>query len=51
MEVARHIAVGLAMAAASLHVQWHDSAALGTYSAGSLTTAVKGTESGGGLPS
>jgi murein endopeptidase len=41
MEAARHIALGLAMAAASLHVQWHHSAALGTYSAGALADGVR----------
>jgi murein endopeptidase len=41
MEAARHIVLGLAMAAASLHVQWHHSAALGTYSAGSLADGVR----------
>ncbi len=41
MEVARHIALGLAMAASSLHVQWHDSTALGTYSAGALSDGVR----------
>jgi murein endopeptidase len=41
MEAARHIALGLAMAAASLHVQWHPSTALGTYSAGALAGGVR----------
>src|SRR4051812_16889911 len=41
MEVARQIALGLAMAAASLHVQWHHSTPLGTYSAGALTDGVR----------
>jgi murein endopeptidase len=41
MEAARHIVLGLAMAAASLHVQWHHSAALGTYSAGALADGVR----------
>ena len=41
MEVVRHIALGLAMAAASLHVQWHHSTALGTYSAGTLADGVR----------
>jgi murein endopeptidase len=41
MEVARQITLGLAMAAASLQVQWHDSTALGTYSAGSLAGGVR----------
>jgi len=41
MEVARQIALGLAMAAASLHVQWHHSTPLGTYSAGALERGVR----------
>ena len=41
MDVARHIALGLAMAAASLHVQWHHSTALGTYSSGALAGGVR----------
>jgi murein endopeptidase len=41
MEAARHIALGLALAASSLHVQWHHSAALGTYSAGALAGGVR----------
>ena len=41
MEAARHIVLGLAMAAASLHVQWHHSAALGTYSGGALADGVR----------
>ena len=41
MEAARHIALGLAMAAASLHVQWHHSTPLGTYSAGALADGVR----------
>src|SRR3954452_17619029 len=41
MEAARHIALGLAMAAASLHVQWHQSAPLGTSSAGALADGVR----------
>ena len=41
MDAARHIALGLAMAAASLHVQWHDSTALGSYSAGALADGVR----------
>jgi murein endopeptidase len=41
MELVRHIALGLAIAAASLHVQWHHSTALGTYSAGTLAGGVR----------
>jgi murein endopeptidase len=41
MDVARHIALGLAMAASSLHVQWHESTALGTHSAGALADGVR----------
>jgi len=41
MDAARHIALGLALAASSLHVQWHHSAALGTYSAGALAGGVR----------
>src|SRR4051812_23081047 len=41
MEVARQIALGLAMAASSLHVQWHHSTPLGTYSAGALEHGVR----------
>ena len=41
MDAARHIALGLAMAAASLHVQWHHSTALGTYSSGALAGGVR----------
>src|SRR4051794_14778523 len=41
MEVVRHIALGLAIAAASLHVQWHHSIARGTYSAGTLAGGVR----------
>jgi murein endopeptidase len=41
MDAVRHIALGLAMAAASLHVQWHHSAALGTYSSGRLADGVR----------
>ena len=39
--MARQIALGLAMAAASLHVQWHHSTPLGTYSAGALERGVR----------
>jgi murein endopeptidase len=41
MEAARHIALGLAMAASSLHVQWHHSTAVGTYAAGALADGVR----------
>jgi murein endopeptidase len=41
MDLARHIALGMAMAAAGLHVQWHHSSALGTYSAGTLAGGVR----------
>ena len=41
MDAARHIALGLAMAAASLHVSWHHSTALGTYSSGGLADGVR----------
>jgi murein endopeptidase len=41
MELLRHIALGLALAAGSLHVEWHHSAALGTYSAGALSNGVR----------
>ena len=41
MDIVRHIALGLALVAASLHVQWHQSSALGTYSAGALSGGVR----------
>src|SRR5687767_16010583 len=41
MELTRHIALGLAMAAGSLQVQWHDSTALGTHTAGRLESGVR----------
>jgi murein endopeptidase len=41
MDVARHIALGLAMAASSLGVQWHDSTAVGSWSAGTLRDGVR----------
>ena len=41
MELVAKIATGVAMAAASLQVQWHDSTALGTYSAGRLEHGVR----------
>jgi murein endopeptidase len=41
MDLVRHIALGLAIAAGSLQVQWHHSAALGTYTAGTLADGVR----------
>ena len=41
MELTRHIALGLAMAAGSLQVQWHDSTALGSHTAGRLEQGVR----------
>src|SRR5688572_1463504 len=41
MELTRHIALGLAMAAGSLQVHWHDSVALGTHMAGRLEHGVR----------
>jgi len=41
MELVARIAMGVAMAAASLHVQWHHSTALGTHSAGRLEHGVR----------
>jgi murein endopeptidase len=41
MDLVRHIALGLAIAAGSLQVQWHHSAALGTYTAGTLSGGVR----------
>jgi murein endopeptidase len=41
MELTRHIALGLAMAAGSLQLQWHDSTALGTHTAGRLQSGVR----------
>ena len=41
MGLASHIALGLAMAAGSLQVQWHDSVALGTHTAGRLEQGVR----------
>jgi murein endopeptidase len=41
MDVARHIALGLALAASSLQVQWHHSTALGTHTAGRLEHGVR----------
>jgi murein endopeptidase len=46
MELVRHIALGLALAATSLHVQWHHSTALGAYSAGALAGGVRLPEAG-----
>jgi murein endopeptidase len=41
VELTRHIALGLAMAAGSLQVQWHDSVALGAHTAGRLEHGVR----------
>src|SRR5215210_7335620 len=41
MQLAAHIAVGLAVAAGGLQVHWHDSAALGTPTAGALVRGVR----------
>jgi murein endopeptidase len=41
MELVARIAMGLAMAAGSLHVQWHHSTAVGTHSAGRLEQGVR----------
>lgn len=41
MELTRQIVLGLAMAAGSLQVQWHDSVALGTHTAGRLEHGVR----------
>jgi murein endopeptidase len=41
MELAMKIALGLAMAASGLQVQWHDSTALGTHTAGRLEHGVR----------
>ena len=41
MALATHIALGLAMAAGSLQVQWRDSVALGTHTAGRLERGVQ----------
>jgi murein endopeptidase len=41
MELVRHIAIGLAVVAGGLQVHWHDSTALGTYSAGALRHGVQ----------
>jgi murein endopeptidase len=41
MQIAAHIAVGLAMAAGSLQVQWHESVAVGSQTAGRLEHGVR----------
>src|SRR5215212_2498751 len=41
MELATHIALGLAMAASGLQVHWHESSALGTQTAGRLEHGVR----------
>ena len=41
MELAARIALGLAMAAGSLQVQWHHSTAVGSYGAGQLKDGVR----------
>ena len=41
MHLTAHIALGLAMAASSLQVHWHDSAAVGVHTAGRLEHGVK----------
>lgn len=41
MQLATHIALGLAMAASGLQVQWRDSTALGTHTAGRLQHGVR----------
>jgi murein endopeptidase len=41
MELAVRIALGLAMAAGSLQVQWHDSTAVGTHAAGRMEHGVR----------
>ena len=41
MELVAQIAMGLAMAAGSLHVHWHHSTAVGTHSAGRLEQGVR----------
>ncbi len=46
MQLAAHIALGLAAAAGGLQVQWHDSTALGTYTAGTLVQGVRLPPSG-----
>jgi murein endopeptidase len=46
MQLAAHIALGLAAAAGGLQVQWHDSAALGTHTAGTLVEGVRLPASG-----
>ena len=46
MQLAAHIALGLAAAAGGLQVQWHDSTALGTHTAGTLVQGVRLPASG-----
>jgi murein endopeptidase len=46
MQLATHIALGLAMAASGLQVQWHHSTALGTHTAGRLEHGVRLPEEG-----
>ena len=41
MELATHIALGLAMAASGLQVHWHESTAIGTQTAGRLEQGVR----------
>jgi murein endopeptidase len=41
MQLAAHIALGLAVAAGGLHVQWHDSIALGSQTNGALKDGVQ----------
>ena len=41
MQIATHIALGLAMAASGLQVHWHQSTALGTQTAGRLEQGVR----------
>jgi murein endopeptidase len=41
VQVITHIVLGLAMAAATVQVQWHDSSALGTHTAGRLAHGVR----------
>jgi murein endopeptidase len=49
MELAARIALGLAMAAGSLQVQWHHSAALGSHAAGRLEHGVRMPAEGRGF--
>ena len=41
MQLATHIALGLAMAASGLQVHWHESTAIGTQTAGRLEQGVR----------